>query len=104
MTFPPGGPAHALCAAADEALTEASFCTGELAAAERLFAEAQALAAGAGDRAGEAFAIGGLGGGRHYRNIGKPVWGGGRAGADGGARGGWLGQAVGRLAATRRRA
>ncbi len=82
MTFPPGGPAHALCAAADEALTEASFCTGELAAAERLFAEAQALAAGAGDRAGEAFAIGGLGLAHHYRNIGKLVAGVALAGAD----------------------
>jgi tetratricopeptide (TPR) repeat protein len=73
MTFPPGGPAHALCAAADEALTEASFCTGEVAAAERLFAEAQAVAAEAGDRAGEAFAIGGLGLAHHYRSIGKLV-------------------------------
>lgn len=73
MTFPPSGPAHALCAAADEALTEASFCTGEFAAAERLFAEVQAVAAGSGDRAGEAFAIGGLGLAHHYRNIGKLV-------------------------------
>ena len=51
MTFPPGGPAHALSAAADEALTEASFRSGEFAEAERLFAEARAVAAGEGDRA-----------------------------------------------------
>ncbi len=82
MTFLPGGPARALCAAADEALTEASFCTGEFAAAERLFAQAQALAAGAGDLAGEAFAIGGLGLAHHYRNIGKLVAGVALAGAD----------------------
>jgi tetratricopeptide (TPR) repeat protein len=66
MTFPPGGPA---CAAADEALTAAAFCTGDLGAAERLFAEVEAVAARAGDRAGEAFAVGGLGMVLHHRNI-----------------------------------
>jgi hypothetical protein len=52
MTFPPDGAARSLCVAADEALTEAAFCTGDFAAADRLFTQAQALAAGAGDWAG----------------------------------------------------
>ena len=37
MTTPPGLAARALCAAADEALTEASFQTADFAEAERLF-------------------------------------------------------------------
>ena len=61
MTFPPAGTARRVCVAADEALTVAAFCTGDFAAAERLFGEAQAMAARAGERAGEAFAVGGLG-------------------------------------------
>jgi hypothetical protein len=43
MTTPPGLAASALCAAADEALTEASFRTADFAEAERLFAEARDL-------------------------------------------------------------
>jgi hypothetical protein len=73
MTFPPGGAARPACAAADEALTAAAFCTGDLAAAERLCAEARALATRAGDREGEAFAVGGLGMALHYRNIARLV-------------------------------
>src|ERR1700722_8520659 len=60
MTTPPGLAARALCAAADEALTEASFRTADFAEAERLFAEARDLAAGDGDRDGEALAVTGL--------------------------------------------
>ena len=45
MTFPPDGAARSLCLAADEALTAAAFCTGDFAEADRLFTEAQALAA-----------------------------------------------------------
>jgi tetratricopeptide (TPR) repeat protein len=71
MTTPPGLAARALCAAADEALTEASFQTGDFAAAERLFAEAQELAAREGDRLGEALAVTGLGMTRHGRNISR---------------------------------
>jgi hypothetical protein len=69
MTTPPGLAARALCAAADEALTEASFQTADFAEAERLFTEARDLAARDGDREGEALAITGLGMTRHGRNI-----------------------------------
>jgi tetratricopeptide (TPR) repeat protein len=79
MTFPPGGPA---CVAAEEALTAAAFCTGDLGAAERLFAEAEAAAARAGDHAGEAFALGGLGMVLHHRNIGRLIEGAAPAEAD----------------------
>jgi hypothetical protein len=43
-TTPPDLAVRALCAAADEALTEASFRTGDFAEAERLFTEARSLA------------------------------------------------------------
>ncbi len=46
MTTPPGMAARALCAAADEALTEASFLTADFTEAERLFTEARESAAG----------------------------------------------------------
>jgi len=69
VTTPPGLAVRALCAAADEALTEASFQTGDFAEAERLFAEARDLAARDGDRDGEALAITGLGMTLHGRNI-----------------------------------
>ena len=69
MTTPPGLAARALCAAADEALTEASFQTADFAEAERLFTEARDLAAQGGDREGRALAITGLGMTRHGRNI-----------------------------------
>ncbi|HEX9542902.1 MAG TPA: hypothetical protein VGA04_32685 [Streptosporangiaceae bacterium] len=81
MTIPPGGTAHQLWAAADEALTEAAFCTGEFTEAERLFSEARTLAERDGDRETEALAVGGLGMTHHYRNIAKLI-GGGLAPAD----------------------
>jgi len=73
MTFPPDGAARSLCLAADEALTAAAFCTGDFAEADRLFTQAQALAARAGDGAGEAFATGGLAMVLHHRNLGKLI-------------------------------
>ena len=76
------GTASSLYAAADEALMEAAFCTGEFAEAERLFTEAQAAAAQAGDREEEARAVGGLGMTLHYRNIVRLVAGAAVADAD----------------------
>jgi tetratricopeptide (TPR) repeat protein len=73
MTTPPGLAASALCAAADEALTEASFRTADFADAERLFTDARDLAARDGDRDGEALAITGLGMTRHGRNVTRLV-------------------------------
>ena len=75
MTTPPGLAARALCAAADEALTEASFQTADFAEAERLFTEARDLAARDGDRESEALAVTGLGMTRHGRNITRLVGG-----------------------------
>ena len=75
MTIPSGSTARQLCAAADEALTEAAFRTGEFTEAERLFEEARNLAEQAGDREAEALAVGGLGMTHHYRNIGKLIGG-----------------------------
>jgi len=49
----------------------AAFCAGDFAEADRLFTQAQALAARAGDWAGEAFATGGLAMVLHHRNLGK---------------------------------
>jgi hypothetical protein len=69
MTTPPGLPARALCAAADEALTEAWFLTADFAEAERLFADARDLAAPDDDRVGEALAVTGLGMTQHGRNV-----------------------------------
>jgi tetratricopeptide (TPR) repeat protein len=82
MTIPLGGAARALCAGADEALTEAAFRTGDLTAAEMLFTEARALAVREGDRASEAFALGGLGMAHHCRNIARLVMGAALADAD----------------------
>jgi tetratricopeptide (TPR) repeat protein len=76
------GTARDLCAAADEALMEAAFRTGELGEAERLFTSARAAAERAGDREGEASAVGGLGITQHYRNIGRLVAGAAVADAD----------------------
>jgi tetratricopeptide (TPR) repeat protein len=75
MTTRPGRTAHELVAAAGEALTQAAFCTGEFAGAERLFGEMRAVAAGDGDREAEAGAVGGLGMTRHHRNIAALVGG-----------------------------
>ena len=80
MTIESGRTARQLCAAADEALTEAAFRTGEFTEAERLFGEALTLAGQDGDREAEALAVGGLGMTHHYRNIAKLV--GGDAPAD----------------------
>jgi tetratricopeptide (TPR) repeat protein len=82
MTFPPDGAARSLCLAADEALTAAAFCTGDFAEADRLFRQAQTVAVGAGDWAGEAFAIGGLAMVLHHRNLGKLIDGSAPAGTD----------------------
>ena len=71
-----------LCALADEALIEGAFRTGEFAEAERLFAEAQEAAVQAGDRAGEARAVSGLGLTEHHRNIVRLVAGAAVAEAD----------------------
>src|SRR5690242_10678594 len=73
MTFPPDGAARSLCLAADEALTAAAFCIGDFDEADRLFTQAQALAVGAGDWPGEAFAIGGLAMVLHHRNLGQLI-------------------------------
>lgn len=56
-------------------MIEAAFCTGEFADVERLFAEAEAIAARDGDREGAALAASGLGMTHHYRNIANLVTG-----------------------------
>jgi len=68
-------------------LIEAAFCTGEFAGAERMFAEAEAVATRDGDRERAALAAGGLGMTRHHRNIAKLVTGGAVAEAEAAARG-----------------
>lgn len=73
MTTQSGRTARQLCAAADEALTEAAFRTGVFTDAEGLFGEARTLAEQDGDREAEALAVGGLGMMHHYRNIAKLV-------------------------------
>jgi tetratricopeptide (TPR) repeat protein len=80
MTTGPGRAARDLFVAADEALVEAAFCTGEFAAAERLFDEVRAMAVRDDDQEAEARAVGGLGMTHHYRNIATLV--GGQAPAD----------------------
>ena len=75
MTIPSAMTARQLCAAADEALTEAAFRTGEFTEAERLLGEAWTLAEQDGDREAEALAVGALGMTHHYRNIAKLVGG-----------------------------
>ena len=82
MTVEPDRTGRELFLAADEALTAASFCTGEFAAAERLFKDALAQAADAGDLAGEARAVSGLGRVLHLRNVAALATGGEPAAAD----------------------
>jgi hypothetical protein len=82
MTTPPDLAARALCAAADEALTEASFLTADFTEAERLFADARDIAAREGDREGAALAVTGLGMTMHGRNITRLVGGGALSDAD----------------------
>jgi tetratricopeptide (TPR) repeat protein len=62
-----------LCAAAEEALAEAAFRTGEFTDAERLFGEALTAAEEHADQAAEARALGGLGMVRHQRCIARLV-------------------------------
>jgi tetratricopeptide (TPR) repeat protein len=74
MTTGPGASLRAsLCAAAEEALASAAFCTGEFADAERLFGEVLTMAELHGDREAEARALGGLGMVRHHRCITRLV-------------------------------
>lgn len=82
MTTGPYRTVHELCLAADEALTEASFRTGEFTGAERLLRDALTRATGAGDRAGEARAVSGLGRVHHLRNVATLATGGEPAEAD----------------------
>jgi tetratricopeptide (TPR) repeat protein len=69
VTDASGSAARQLCAAAEEALAEAAFRSGEFSDAESLFGKALALAGRAGDRQAEALAVGGLGLARHHANI-----------------------------------
>jgi tetratricopeptide (TPR) repeat protein len=69
MTTGPGLTARELCAAADEALTEASFRSGEFADAEKWFEQGLALSVRDGDLEGQARALTGLGLTHHSRNI-----------------------------------
>jgi tetratricopeptide (TPR) repeat protein len=71
-----------LCASADEALTEGAFRTGEFAEAKRLFSQARAAGEQAGDLAGQARAVAGLGMTEHHRNIARLVTGAAVADAD----------------------
>ena len=73
MTSGPGTTIAELCAAAEEALAEAAFRTGELSDAERLFGEALTMAELHGDRKTEARALGGLGMVRQHRCIARLV-------------------------------
>ena len=82
MTAGPGRTAHDLFIAADEALVEAAFCTGEFSTAEGLFGEARAQAARDGDQEAEARAVSGLGMTHHYRNIAALIAGQAPADAD----------------------
>jgi len=82
MTIGPRETARELCATAEEALGEAAFRTGDFSPAERLFTQAQTLAARDGDREAEAAALGGLGMVRHHRNLLTLIAGGTPAAAD----------------------
>jgi tetratricopeptide (TPR) repeat protein len=82
MTIGSEETARTLCAAAEEALAEAAFRTGEFAEAERLFGQARTLAGREGDRKAEAVALGGLGMALHYRSIARLIAGHAPADAD----------------------
>jgi tetratricopeptide (TPR) repeat protein len=73
MTTGPGRTIAKLCAAAEEALAEAAFRTGEFSDVERLFREALTLSEPDGDRKTEARALGGLGMVRQHRCIARLV-------------------------------
>ena len=62
-----------LCAAAEEALAEGAFRTGEFSAAELTFGRVLTMAEQHGDRKAEARALGGLGLARHQRCIARLV-------------------------------
>jgi tetratricopeptide (TPR) repeat protein len=77
MTTEPGASLRAsLCAAAEEALAEAAFRTGEFSDAERVFGQVLTMAELHDDRRAEARARGGLGMVRHHRCIARLVAGG----------------------------
>lgn len=69
MTTGTGSSIGELCAAADEALASAAFCTGDFSVAERTFGQVLTMAESHGDREAEARALGGLGMVRHQRCI-----------------------------------
>jgi hypothetical protein len=71
MTTPPGLAAKALCAAADEALIEGSFRTGDFAEAERLYTDVREMAVRDGDGECAALAVTGLGLTVHSRNVNR---------------------------------
>jgi hypothetical protein len=73
MTTGPGRTIGEVCAAAEEALAEAAFRTGEFSDAERLFGEALSMAELDADRQTEARALGGLGMVRHHGCIARLV-------------------------------
>jgi tetratricopeptide (TPR) repeat protein len=77
-----GSIARALCAQADEELTEAAFRTGDFSAATQLFGEARMLAEQEGDLEAQALAVGGIAMTHHYRNIAKLIEGQALAEAD----------------------
>lgn len=96
MTTQPGETAaRARFAAADEALTRASFCTGEFAEAEGLLGDAAAAAAADGDAIGLARAASGLARARHGRNVARLVAGEVPAEADVAAEADLAGRALG---------
>jgi len=83
MTTGPGASLRAsVCAAAEEALAEAAFRTGEFSGGERAFGWALTMAELHGDRKIEARALGGLGMARHYRCIARLIAGGAPDDAD----------------------
>ena len=75
MAINPGGTARQLCAAADEALMEAAFRSGEFAETRRLSAEAREVAARDGNRQCEALALGTLAMTHHYGSVFRLVGG-----------------------------
>ena len=74
MRTGPGASLRAsLGGAAEEALAQAAFCTGDFTDAERLFGEVRTMAELHRDREAEARALGGLGMVRHHRCIARLV-------------------------------
>jgi len=74
MKIGPGESLRAsLCAAAEEALASAAFCTGDFTEAERLFGLVRTMAEQHRDQKAEARALGGLGMVRHHRCLTRLV-------------------------------